>query len=220
MHYCDSCSKKFKNGASLSQHKYKYHPYSKNALDNKFQESDSNESQSVDLNESYQIRKSKYNYKYHPYSKNIEDNKFSDHSDEGSSVDKSDHMQIINNKTDVKLLNDDVNELRKIVDDLDVKMMCSDYTKKMVGAGSIIVDNNNYKEDMETVKDRSVSNKQMISAIENKLEDLYETTQEDNNVVAEDLIYDTEKFKKLFANNQYETLLSKIPELRLVANFW
>ena len=162
-----------------------------------------------------------HKYRYHPYSKNVKldlDSKSQDSdSDEGSSVDK-DHDQIRNNKIDVQLLSDDLERLRKLVYSLDVKMMGLEHTKNMV-SDSKITDDSNYKEDLKTVNDRSMTNKDKLSAIEKKLGDLIESTKDKNNIVVEDLIHDVTEVKDMFMNSQYEEILSDIPKLRLVANF-
>ena len=182
MHYCDQCDKKYKTSRSLDTHKSRYHPYSKKVKysdsDNKSQDSESDEDQSVDLKQYSQIRK---------------------------------------NKFDVTLLKDDVDRLTNRVWDLDMKMVVPNLTHQMGGGSKILDDNKIHKEELETIKDQSRTNRVKLSTIEDKLEKLIESSQEKNRVAVEDLIDDLKDVKELFMNQQYEGLLSDIPRLRLVA---
>jgi hypothetical protein len=165
-----------------------------------------------------------HNSRFHPYSKKV---KYSDNasdntsqkseSDEDRSTDIKQYSQIMKNKFDLTLLKDDVDRLTKRVWGLDMEMVVPNLTHQ-TGGGSKILDNNKiHKEELETIKDQSSTNKVKLSTIEDKLENLVESSQEKNRVAVEDLIDDLKDVKELFINQHYEELLSDIPRLRLVA---
>lgn len=160
--------------------------------------------------------------RYHPYSKTVKysDNKSQDsESDEDRSFDVKQYSQIMKNKLDVTLLKDDVDRLTKRVWGLDMKMVVPNLTHQTGGGSKILDDNKIHKEELETIKDQIRTNKVKLSTIEDKLENLIESSQAKNRVAVEDLIDDLKDVKELFMNKQYEELLSDIPRLRLVAKF-
>ena len=213
MHYCDPCDKKYKTSRSLDTHKSRYHPYLKKVKysDDKSQDIKPDEAWSVDddMDQDSKIMKNDIAIEL------VKD----DVSRLSKLVNDLEIKMMFPDQTSsgIELVNDELSRLRKLVNHLEMEMMFPDHIKQM--GGSKLFDDNNYMEELKTVKNQSRNNKEKLSTIEKKLDDIIQSTQEKNSVAVEDLIYDMLEVKQLFMSHQFEELLSDIPKLRKVAKF-
>ena len=213
MHYCDRCDKKYKTSRSLDTHKSRYHPYSKKVKysDDKPQDIKPDEDWLVDddMDQHSKIMKNDIAIEL------VKD----DVSRLSKLVNDLEIKMMFSDQTSfgIELVNDELSRLRKLVKDLEMKVMFPEHTKQI--GGSKLFDDNNYREELKTVKNQSRNNKEKLSTIEKKLEDIIKSTQEKNTVAVEDLIYDMMEVKQLFMSHQFEKLLSDITKLRKVAKF-
>ena len=196
MHTCSQCDKTFKTPRSRASHTYKYHPYSKrNKLPNKtFDKSEDTETSST-ISETSSINDN--------YDELLDD-------------------RIDSNKFDIEMLNSELSSLRKLVYDLDIKMIfqCSaveDIKHKTshddIKAPSFMIPKDNTAEVL-LIKDQNRNASQRISAIENKLDEVIENLQDQHAVATEDIIHDMMEINDLFMARKYNELLSDIPKLQ------
>ena len=196
MYNCNQCDKWYKNPASLTTHKYRYHPYSKkNKLANKtFDKSEDIETNSIIS------RTSPINANY----------------------DELLDSQIDRNTFDIVVLNSELIRLSNLVRELDFKVLlqCNDveHIKRKTNHDNIKTPSSVMPKDNSTellaITDQNRNNNQRLSAIEDKLEDLIGNIQDKHSVATEDVIYDMIEVKNLFLENKYDEILSDIPKLQ------
>ena len=196
MHNCSKCDKTFKTPRSRASHTYRYHPYSKmNKLANKTFD------KSEDLETSATISETS----------SLNDN-----------YDELLDSRIDGNKFDIEMLNSELSCLRKLVHDLDIKMLfqCSavENIKHKTNHGDIKTPSSmSPKEntaELSVIKDQNRNTSQRISAIENKLDEVIENIQDEHAVATEDIIHDMIEIKHLFMEQNYDEILSDIPKLQ------
>ena len=196
MHICSQCHKTFKNKASLATHGYRYHPYS---------------------------RKSKLSNKSFVKSEDLETH--TDISEASSTNDNYDELldsRIDSNRFDIELLNSDLSSLKKLVYDLDIKMLVHCNAVENIKQKA---NHDDFKTPTSTspkentaelllIKDQNRNTSQRISAIENKLDEVIENIQDEHAVATEDVIDDMIEIENLFAEKNYDKILSDIPKLQ------
>jgi len=129
---------------------------------------------------------------------------------------------IDSNKFDIELLNSELSCLRKLLHDLDIKMLFQCNTveniKHKTNHGDIktpssMIHKENTSE-LLVIKDQNKNASQRISAIENKLDEVIKNIQDQHAVATEDIIHDMMEVKNLFMERKYNELLSDIPKLQ------
>ena len=194
MHKCSQCDKTFKTPRSRASHTYRYHPYSKKLVNKIFDKSEDIETSTT----------------------------ISETSSVNNNYDELLDRRIDSNKFDIELLNSELSCLRKLVYDLDIKMLfqCNavENIKHKTNHGDIKTPTSmSHKEntaELLLIKDQNRNTSQRISAIENKLDDVIGNIQDEHAVATEDVIYDMTEIKNLFVEHNYDKILSDIPKLQ------
>ena len=196
MHKCSQCDKTFKTPRSRASHTYKYHPYSKKLV-NKMSDYKSEE----DIETSTTISETS--------SVNDNDDELLD-------------RRIDSNKFYIEQLNSELSCLRKLVHELDIKMLfqCNavENIKHKTNHGNIKTPTSmspkENTEELLVIRDQNRNTSQRISAIENKLNEVIENIQNEHTVATEDIIHDMIEIKNLFVEQNYDKIMSDIPKLQ------
>ena len=194
MHKCSQCDKTFKTPRSRASHTYRYHPYSKKLVNKIFDKSEDIETSTT----------------------------ISETSSVNDNYDELLDRRIDSNKFDIELLNSELSCLRKLVHDLDIKMLfqCNavENIKHKTNHGDIKTPTSmspkENTEELLVIRDQNRNTSQRISAIENKLDEVIENIQDEHAVATEDIIHDMIEIKNLFVEHNYDKILSDIPKLQ------
>ena len=197
---CQACGKSYKNSASLTSHKYRYHDNSSKAL-------------------TKHVAKE---FEFDKQSSISNSTSMSDH-DLG-------YISVNNqmNKFDIETLKSNVRELRSLMNKIDTKVILqgiildgverivrNQRTKPDTGDTTIL----NNPEEVSLIIDQTNDNRNRIRVIEEQLMNSkniqqVEGVDNEDNVVMLDMVDDMVEIGEMFRNNNFKSLKSDVPKLR------